>query len=402
MILTRKYGKKLMEAILLLALLVIGATCSGDGDDREVGRIEWRTASMVGAASGSATLQVTGEAGTAWTIEIVEGADWCSFDLEDYVGATLRTGVIDPSAARNIFYLYYKDNQTGEARTATLAWSIDGSSMQHQLTLKQMPSSASNDPYVEGHAGFWPELPEKIEQKDYIYVTHYASLRGATVRNYSLCYDTERHVAGWVAYPLHTVYRGSASRSDDFGYDPKIPFEDQPNLAAGSYRGYYDRGHQCPSADRTANDELNHQTFYASNMTPQIGSLNQRFWADIEASVRRNMCSDTLYVVTGCYYADESTSTYDRDGMLCPVPTNYYKVLLRTKSGTTGKKIRDCSPSELKAIGFWVEARSYDEGTPVASVARSVAEIERQTGFDFFPQVADEVKQQYNPSQWSL
>ena len=71
-------------------------------------------------------------------------------------------------------------------------------------------------------------------------------------------------------------------------------------------------------------------------MTPQLNRLNQDMWANLEAKVRAQICNDTLYVVTGCYYANTNTTTTDRDGKVCPVPTNYFKVLLRTRTGTTG------------------------------------------------------------------
>lgn len=274
------------------------------------------------------------------------------------------------------------------------------------LVLTQFSASSTNDPYDEGHATAWAELPEKKTDEDFIYVSHFASLNNRTVRNYSFCYDKTLHVAHWVAYPLHSVYRGSIDRTNDFQYDPKVDYSWQPNLAAGSYRGSYDRGHQLPSADRTATRELNLQTFYATNMTPQLNRLNQDMWANLEAKVRAQICNDTLYVVTGCYYANTNTTTTDRDGKVCPVPTNYFKVLLRTRTGTTGKRIADCSADELKAIGFWVDQKSYGDIQPPASICMSVAEIEKKTGFTFFPNIpesaAESVKAQNSPSQWGI
>lgn len=266
--------------------------------------------------------------------------------------------------------------------------------------------SSTNDPYDEGHATAWAELPEKKTDEDFIYVSHFASLNNRTVRNYSFCYDKTLHVAHWVAYPLHSVYRGSIDRTNDFQYDPKVDYSYQPNLVERSYTGSYDRGHQLPSADRTATRELNLQTFYATNMTPQLNRLNQDMWANLEAKVRAQICSDTLYVVTGCYYANTNTTTTDRDGKVCPVPTNYFKVLLRTRTGTTGKRIADCSADELKAIGFWVDQKSYGDIQPPASICMSVAEIEKKTGFTFFPNIpesaAKSVKAQNSPSQWGI
>ncbi|MCB7181542.1 DNA/RNA non-specific endonuclease, partial [Longicatena sp. 210702-DFI.1.213] len=69
--------------------------------------------------------------------------------------------------------------------------------------------------------------------------------------------------------------------------------------------------------------------------------------ATLEGKVRSYSCSDTLYVVTGAYFGPGATTTTDGVGSSVPVPTNYFKVLLRTKSGSTNKKVQDCSPNEL-------------------------------------------------------
>ena len=88
------------------------------------------------------------------------------------------------------------------------------------------------------------------------------------------------------------------------------------------------------------------------------------------------------------------------------MPTHYYKLILRTRNGNTGKAIQECDASELIAVGFWFENGdgTDDSGaaTPTldASYLKSVAWIEQQTGFTFFPDVPPSVKQQCNPSDW--
>ena len=117
------------------------------------------------------------------------------------------------------------------------------------------------------------------------------------------------------------------------------------------------------------------------------------------------MCPDTLYVVTGCYFANRNTTTVDKDGQVCPVPTHYFKVLLRTVRGNIRRKgdlLRDYSDADLQTIGFWFENRSGYPNALSTSDTRSVAEIERQTGFTFFPQVSDAVKAQRNPTAWGV
>lgn len=150
--------------------------------------------------------------------------------------------------------------------------------------------------------------------------------------------------------------------------------------------------------------EMCYQTFYCSNATPQNGSLNTGAWSTLESRVRDYICSDTLYVVTGAYFANRGTSTTDKDGKVCPVPTNYFKVLVRTVKGNIRKKgdlLSDYSESQLKSIGFWVENRSGYSGV-TSSMVKSVEEIEKLTGFTFFPQVPDAVKRQNAPLEWGI
>jgi len=366
---------------LFLTMIALSVVACGDDTDDFSGSAVWRTSSTVGAAEGSAAIQIEGPVGAGWRAEIKDGGAWCSFRLNDPT-VLVKEGTVQSSNISNILDVYYTANTGSGERSATIEFEFFGGEPQ-VLVLTQFSASSTNDPYDEGHAKAWAELPEKRVDENFVYVSHFASLNNRTVRNYSFCYDKTLHVAHWVAYPLHSVYRGSIDRTDDFQYDPKVDYSWQPNLAAGSYRGSYDRGHQLPSADRTATRELNLQTFYATNMTPQLNRLNQDMWANLEAKVRAQICNDTLYVVTGCYYANTNTTTTDRDGKVCPVPTNYFKVLLRTRTGTTGKRIADCSADELKAIGFWVDQKSYGDIQPPASICMSVAEIEKKTGFTF-------------------
>ncbi len=245
-----------------------------------------------------------------------------------------------------------------------------------------------------------PELP-LYESNDYV-ITHTGSLEGKTVRNYTMLFDREKHAALWVAYPLHECYRGSSGRTEAWAADPSIDPIYQAQLWDGGYSQGYSRGHQIPSADRTVNEELNSQTFYASNMTPQNSKFNSGIWASLEGKIRSNMCSDTLYVVTGCYFGNGYEISYDGQNKECPVPTHYFKVILRTRSGNSGKPVGKCDAGELKAIGFWLEHRSDYPETFDTDYCKSVEYIEQQTGFTFFPSVPAEVKEQCTPSEWAL
>lgn len=395
----RKYPLNTLYFILCFILTLSSCSDNSEGDQPVLpGQVSWKTTSSVTAEAGVATLSISGAVGIKWTAEITAGTDWSSFVHNDFTGngTTVQGEVKD---GINVLYLYYTANTDTEGRTAIISFTFDGEKEPHTLSLKQVAIGQSVLPDFKGG---YVEIPIYKQDANYVYATHYVKLGNKNVRNYSLCFDKAKKAALWVAYPLHKAYtNGDAGRVDEWNFDPLFESSFQPELFR-SYKGSYDRGHQIPSADRQATDEMNRQTFYFSNMTPQLNRLNQDMWGKLEDKVRTYNCEDTLYIVTGAYFANTSTTTYDGGGNLVPVPTNYFKVLLRTKSGKTGKYVRDCTASELKTIGFWVEHKSYGNVQPPRSICTSVADIEQKTGFTFFPTIPDEVKQDYNPTDWNI
>lgn len=251
------------------------------------------------------------------------------------------------------------------------------------------------------HVGYRPECPKQVSNSNYIYITHTAKIGNTNMRNYSMCFDTKKYAALWVAYPLHSCYRGgqyTRAYSTDvyWPYDPDID-SDYQAVGKSGYSGMT-RGHQIPAADRTTTYEMNAQTFYMSNMTPQDYNFNGGLWLSLENRVRQYICSDTLYVVTGAHW--ENTNRLVGKNRNYPVPTHYYKVLLRTIKGNTGKAVTEIDRNSLKCIGFWLEHDS-STGNINKSYCKSVAEIERLTGHTFFPDV-DVDKTACNPSDWGL
>ena len=95
---------------------------------------------------------------------------------------------------------------------------------------------------------------------------------------------------------------------------------------------------------------------------------------------------------------------YDANGDNAPVPTHYYKVLLRTKKGNIGKPISDCSASELIAIGFLMEHPKSNTSLDKSfkEYAVSVEDIEELTGHTFFPTAPAEVKSSFKLSDWNF
>lgn len=245
----------------------------------------------------------------------------------------------------------------------------------------------------------WAETPliteSQLTQSNIKYIIHYTGeifkdgvLKDKEIRNYSMLYDTNLKMAYWVAYPLCSWYLGDSGRTDAWGYDDKLAENLQPNLSKGI--NGYDRGHQIPSGDRTRSSSINSQTFYYTNMTPQIGQkMNQAIWADLENAVRGwSSATDTLYVVTGAMptTATDKTIKYTQDynGKNMAVPKYYFKALARQVNGqyqTVAYKLDNISYSH----------RNYNEGI------LSVKELEEMTGFTFFPdrpEITESIKSQ--------
>ena len=297
----------------------------------------------------------------------------------------------------------------------------------------------------------WAEQPEKVENKHYIHKTYYSTLMdGQCVRNFSVCYDTVKMCSRWVAYPGHSVYRkwgsyqvgenNNSGRTNAWAFDdavtqyapsadyncayeivskydsskdaydtakePMIPHSRQADICFTNGFGWgWARGHMLPSSQRYNTWENNAQTCYATNIMVQQYDFNGGSWADVEALERNKNCSDTLYVVVGTLFED--SKTISRFGRTIGVPTHCYKLLLRTKSGSTRKAISEItSADELICIGFLFENNESSKDVNISTVATSVAEIEKRAGFKFFrnlnPAIADKVKAQKNPSDWGM
>lgn len=117
---------------------------------------------------------------------------------------------------------------------------------------------------------------------------------------YVLAYDSSHKIPHWVSWELNNSYLGSQARLDNFRPDDTLPAGmPQASLADFSSSGY-DRGHMCPSGDRTASAAANSQTFYLSNMLPQAANNNQGPWEKLESYSRTLATSGKeLFIISG-------------------------------------------------------------------------------------------------------
>lgn len=384
-------------------MTLLASSCDNDSpaESPETKSSAYLQTTTVKGESTSCAVVLRAQQGMEYTVTLSSEGGWCRFSN----GSTTLKSAMETTD--KVVYVYFDKNPGGTPRSADVAVEFaDG--VRAALSFTQQSYDAS-----VAFSREWVELP-KCDNSNYIYVSHYADMGVRDhARNYTVCFDPKHRASLWVAYPLHTSYTsGGASRNDNFGYDPSVSTSYQADLSK-SYRGRYDRGHQIPAADRKCSQAMMDQTFYATNMTPQQSEFNQHLWGNLEGRVRGMICTDTLYVVTGAWFdgnrdSSIAASTTDASGNTCPIPTDYFKVLLRTTKGNTKKAVQDITDaSELKAIAFWLNHRNSGSDVSVTrEYCVSVSEVERITGFEFFPMldpsIASEVKSRCNPSEWGI
>lgn len=125
---------------------------------------------------------------------------------------------------------------------------------------------------------------------------------------FTLAYSEENEQAFWVYYLLTpTSINGGQSRTDDFRADPMIS---TGSATLDDYKNSgYDRGHLCPAADMALNKTSMSESFFLSNMSPQVPGFNRGIWSTVEDQVRKwALRYQKLYVVTGPIFKDNKGS----------------------------------------------------------------------------------------------
>ena len=99
---------------------------------------------------------------------------------------------------------------------------------------------------------------------------------------YALSYHRDRGIPNWVSWHISTDWLGSAARQDDFRPDNTLAAGWYQVQASGYTSSGFDRGHNCPSADRISTLADNSATVLIANMMPQAPHNNQQTWANLE------------------------------------------------------------------------------------------------------------------------
>lgn len=204
---------------------------------------------------------------------------------------------------------------------------------------------------------------------------------------YSLSYNEEHEQAEWVAYELtkESLIVPNVERTGNFRPDPKVS---KASASDRDYRGSgYDRGHMAPAGDMAFSTNAMSQTFYMSNMSPQIRNFNGGIWRELEENVRDWAYQNKhLYVITGPVLRGPMRERIGPNGV--SVPDKYYKVIL------------DYTEPEAKAIAFLMSNEiSYQ---PLHKYAVTIDEVEEVTGIDFFHELLDDTTEEQLESSFDI
>lgn len=206
-------------------------------------------------------------------------------------------------------------------------------------------------------------------------------------RGYALSFNKVTLNPDWVVERLTpAVLKGAAARRDNFAPDPLLGAL-SPTHADFTGTGF-DRGHQAPAADAKFDQRVMDESFYMSNMSPQVGvGFNRGQWKYLEEAVRAwVLCGgrEDVIVTTGPIYGD-TVRTLPPRGIR--VPAAYYKIVYDVDSG--------------RAVGFRLDNRKHKR-TDLAAFVVPIADIEDATGLDFFPELSRRRQNQLEAAKGAL
>lgn len=194
-------------------------------------------------------------------------------------------------------------------------------------------------------------------------------------KGYTVSYNTTWLIPNWVAYELtDEEVVGQISRADKFVPDPDIKGRCS---TTDDYKGSgYDRGHMAPAGDMKWDDTAMEESFYTTNICPQNHNLNSGDWKELEEQVRDwAIKNEKVYVVCGPI-VKKNYATVGANNVA--VPDSFYKVVLM---------YRDCN---WRSLGFVFANKSGNK--PLDTYAKSVDEVEKLTGLDFFSVLPDYIE----------
>ncbi len=191
---------------------------------------------------------------------------------------------------------------------------------------------------------------------------------------YAVAFDTEKKIPAWVAWKTGAANLGKTPRCNCWAPAPELASAAQPDEQSYAHSGF-DRGHLCPSDERTANGDDNRETFRFINIVPQVHEPNAGAWAALERElVARVRAGATIYSFAG--------PIPGRGGWTSTrlwVPQALFKVVV----GFGGSP----PPGATRTATAWGLAVAIPNAPTATqsweSYRTTIREVEDRTGFDF-------------------
>lgn len=202
---------------------------------------------------------------------------------------------------------------------------------------------------------------------------------------YAMDYSDHKGEPNWVSWDLSAEDIGSSGRSD-FAVDTTLPSGFYRVLTSDYSGSGYDRGHMCPSADRTVTVADNKIVFFMSNMIPQAPDNNQGVWANFE-NYCRSLTSDgsELLITAGPSHFGGSRLPSNA----AAIPGYVWKIVVVVPPGS-GMAI-DRITDKTRVIAISIPNVAGVRSDPWQNYVTSVAQIEAETGLTFFTQLPSSV-----------
>ncbi|WP_428224459.1 DNA/RNA non-specific endonuclease [Flavobacterium sp.] len=206
---------------------------------------------------------------------------------------------------------------------------------------------------------------------------------------YTMSYCERKGIPNWVSWHLDSSWLGATDRSNDFRADASLPssfFKVDQNMYASTG---FDRGHMCPSADRTKSFALNSETFLMSNMVPQAPKNNRTTWEGLEAFLRTQVTTKGMEVFitaggmgVGGTGTNGGITNFLANGRIS-VPNSTWKIALLIPKGNGDLKRIDTN-AEIIAVNI---PNNQNITSSWKDYITTVKQLEVDLGYKFFKNI---------------
>lgn len=248
--------------------------------------------------------------------------------------------------------------------------------------------------YFKNQIDFTTPDANPASGEDYSLRTFLPTSTGEIVHHkyYSISYKESAEQAEWVAYHMDRTMLNAENvqRQRDFMEDPLVQSQ------SAHHRDYsnsgYTRGHMAPAGDMAFDSVAMYESFYMSNMSPQLRQVNNGIWKELEENIRDwTYKAENLYIITGPILTNP-IKTIGKSSKVT-VPSAFYKVLL------------DYTQPEKKGIAFIIPHEMSERRLQEYMVP--IDEVERQTGLDFFGNMINDMEEEQlestiDKSKWNV